>query len=101
MSKLIQAPEVSDEFLQCWLQYNQVTIDELPTKRGRNKVSDKLVGKSEQKLGLRFGTSVVKNSEREKFGFENGKWGNQKKSQERIKLQYYCISSTTLEGFPK
>ena len=75
MSKLIQAPEVSDEFLQCWLQYNQVTIDELPTKRGRNKVSDKLVGKSEQKLGLRFGTSVVKNSEREKIRIRKWEMG--------------------------
>ena len=76
MSKLIQAPEVSDEFLQCWLQYNQVTIAELPTKRGRNKVSDKLVGKSEQKLGLRFGTSVVKkNSEREKIRIRKWEMG--------------------------
>ena len=39
MSKIIQAPEVKDEFLQCWLQCNNVNVNELPTRTGRNKVS--------------------------------------------------------------
>ena len=39
MSKIIQAPEVKDEFLQCWLQCNNVNLNELPTRPGRNKVS--------------------------------------------------------------
>ena len=39
MSKIIQAPEVKDEFLQCWLQCNNVNLNELQTRPGRNKVS--------------------------------------------------------------
>ena len=39
MSKIIQAPEVKDEFLQCWLQCNNVKLNQLPTRPGRNKVS--------------------------------------------------------------
>ena len=42
MSKIIQAPEVTDEFLQCWMQCNNVNVNDLPSRPGRNKVSSKI-----------------------------------------------------------
>ena len=58
MSKIIQAPEVKDEFLQCWLQCNNVNLNDLPTRPGRNKVSGGLEKFFQRKTEIQ-GTDLI------------------------------------------
>ena len=44
MSKVVQAPAVTDEFFQCWLQVNNLTLDDLPVKTQKHTA---IVQKSE------------------------------------------------------
>ena len=42
MSKVVKAPAVTDEFFQCWLQVNNLTLDDLPVKtQGKQTIVQK------------------------------------------------------------
>lgn len=42
MSKVVKAPAVADEFFQCWLQVNNLTLDDLPVKaQGKQAIVQK------------------------------------------------------------
>ena len=42
MSKIVKAPAVTDEFFQCWLQVNNLTLDDLPVKaQGKQAIVQK------------------------------------------------------------
>ena len=42
MSKVVKAPAVTNEFFQCWLQVNNLTLDDLPVKtQGKQTIVQK------------------------------------------------------------